>query len=202
MTKRIGLLVLAAGQGSRMGSPKQLLNLGGKPMVRYVVENGLLSVCRPVVVVIGANADSVRTAVEGTGVETVDNPRWNEGMGTSIQAGLRVLEMHHLDGLILMLADQPLVSGSILNRLVDLHIETRQPIVAAEYAGTVGVPVLFSSRYFGHLRELAPDNGCKSVILTNRSEAALLACPEAEADVDTQEDYRRVLELLTGESPA
>ena len=191
----IGLIVLAAGSASRMGLPKQLLEVHGRPLVRLVVENALGSVCRPVVVVLGANAPEIKAALAGTGAETVENPRWQEGMGTSIQAGLRALEAHGADGAILMLADQPLIGRDILNRLVKLYRQTGQPIVTAEYAGTVGVPVLFRREYFPQLHALEPDKGCKGVIMKNRAHAAGMACPEAEVDIDTPEDYRRVLEM-------
>ena len=197
--------MLAAGEGSRMGSqmgshmgtPKQLLDMGGKPMVRHVVDQAMRSACFPLVVVVGANPDAVRAALDGSGAAIVENPRWKQGMGTSIQAGLRILDARGVDGVILMLADQPLITATILNRLVELHEQSEQPIVTAEYADTVGVPVLFDRTYFPQLYALEPDKGCKGIILKYRSYTAALDCPEAGFDVDTPEDYSRVLAHLT-----
>lgn len=88
------------------------------------------------------------------------------------------------------------MDAGVLNRLVQIHDETQSPIVTAEYAGTVGVPVLFARAYFPHLRALAPGQGCKGVIMNHRKDSMGMPCPEAETDIDTPEDYRRVLELL------
>ena len=193
------VIVLAAGEGSRMrqsGVPKQLLDIAGQPLIRRVAENALASACHPVVVVVGAHAAAIRQALSGCAVQIVENPRWQEGMGTSIQAGLSALPPA-VDCAILTLGDQPLITASLLDQLIRLHADTGKPIVTAEYAGTVGVPVLFARQYFPALMSLEPDKGCKGVILKNRANAATMACPEAEADIDTPEDYTRLLQTLT-----
>ena len=94
--------------------------------------------------------------------------------------------------MILALADQPLITAEIYNRLVAGHEMTGKPIVTSEYAGTVGVPVLFAKEYFPHLLALQPEQGCKGVILRYPTSALRIACPEAEADIDTQVDYQRL----------
>ncbi len=189
----IAVVVLAAGEASRMGEPKQLLEVNGRPLIRFVAENVLQSGCGPVTVVIGAHAGKVRAALDGCRVNIVENPRWAEGMGTSIQAGVRSVEEAGADAVILMLADQPLIDATVLKRLAELHRTSGKPIVAADYAGTVGVPVLFARECFPLLLGLAADQGCKGVILKNRAIAATMPCPEAEVDIDTPEDYRRII---------
>jgi molybdenum cofactor cytidylyltransferase len=84
------------------------------------------------------------------------------------------------------------VTPEILDRLVRAHLDGGQPIVAAQYAGTVGVPVFFSSEFFPNLLALKPGQGCKGVILAHSGNAIHLDCPEAEMDVDTPQDYERV----------
>ena len=113
-------------------------------------------------------------------------------MGTSIQAGIRAAEALELDGAILALADQPLVTSAILCHLAAEHQRTGQPIVASQYAGTVGVPVYFAKSHFPQLLALAPDQGCKGVILKHSDFALRIDCPEAEADIDTPVDYERL----------
>lgn len=191
------VILLAAGNSSRMGSPKQLLDYRGIPLVRHATEIALGTECPAVVVVLGANALEVRKALDGvtTGqkkLAVVENPRWLEGMGTSIQTGVNAVESLGLDGAILALADQPLITPEILNRLLTEHQRTSKPIITSRYAGTVGVPVFFAKSHFPQLMALAPDQGCKGVILRNGDAALAIDCPEAEADIDTPFDYEMV----------
>jgi molybdenum cofactor cytidylyltransferase len=152
----------------------------------------LQSRCRPVIVVLGANAGLVRQALDELPVESIENPLWSEGMGTSIQAGLRAAAGYDLDGIILALADQPLITTEIYNQLAAGHETSGKPIVTSEYAGTVGVPVYFAREYFPHLMALKPDQGCKGVILAHSGNALRIPCSEAEADIDTPLDYQRL----------
>jgi len=189
---RVGLILMAAGGASRMGRPKQLLPYRGRPLVCHAAATAIEAGCRPVIVVLGARAAEIAPVLEQQPVDVVENPLWEQGMGTSIQAGLAALEGRGLDGVILALADQPLITAAILRGLVDAHRASGLPIVAAQYAGTAGVPVFFHRSYYSALLALAPGQGCKGVILGNRERALLIDCPEAELDVDTPEDYRRL----------
>ena len=188
--KRFGIVVLAAGSSSRMGSPKQLLDYGGKPLLRHAADVALRSMCYgDVMVVLGSHAHELLPALAGLPVMILENRRWEEGMGTSIQTGVAHAEATRLDGVILALGDQPLITPESMDRLIHTHIETGHPIVAAQYAGTVGVPVFFSREFFPDLLALKPQQGCKGVILSHPEHAFHLACPEAEIDIDTPQDY-------------
>ncbi|MCX6598074.1 MAG: nucleotidyltransferase family protein [Acidobacteria bacterium] len=182
------IIILAAGQASRMGRPKQLLDFGGRPLVRHAAETALAAELGPVVVVTGAYQQQVEAALADLPVRIAFNPRWEEGIGTSIQAGLAVLS-EDTAGLILTLADLPLLTAGTYRRLVEIHGQSGPPIVAAAYEGTVGVPVYFARPYFAHLAALAPAAGCKGVILKHPHDAYHEPCPEAATDVDTAEDY-------------
>ena len=189
---KFGVVLLAAGNSSRMGSPKQLLEYKGKPLVRHASEVALASHASLVIVVLGANSDAVHTAISDLAVMTVENERWPEGMGTSIRAGIEVAQQCQLDGVILALADQPLITPATFDRLIAHHIVAGKKIVASRYAGTVGVPVLFDKQYFANLLALTPDQGCKGLIQRYAEPEGLLDCPEAEIDIDTPEDYQFV----------
>lgn len=193
----VGIVMLAAGNSSRMGRPKQLLDFGGMPLIRHTAAAAVASGCSPVLVVAGDAAEEIRDALEGLPVTVVPNVDWPGGMGTSIRAGIDALAAYPVDAVILTLGDQPMLTPAIYAERVDAHRRTGKPIVTSEYAGTVGVPVLFSSEYFASLQALAPGQGCKGVILANAEHALRIPCPEAEADIDTPEDYARVLRLLT-----
>jgi molybdenum cofactor cytidylyltransferase len=190
-----GVIVLAAGSSSRMGAPKQLLNFGGRTLVRRAAETALASECRQVIVVLGWEPERIRPALHGLPVETVVNPSWSDGIGTSIRAGIKVALSRGLDGVVLALADQVLVTSAMLNRLLVTHRESGQPIVASRYAGTVGVPAFFSRVFFSHLLALEPDQGCKGIMLKYAGQVLGVDCPEAAVDVDTQQDYAQILEI-------
>jgi molybdenum cofactor cytidylyltransferase len=188
------VILLAAGNSTRMGAAKQLLDFGGKPMLRHAVDTAQASGCDRVIVVLGAGESEIRPALAGLDVDIVVNERWAEGMGTSIQAGLQALENRDVGGAILALSDQPFVTSDFLRGLVDRHRQSGRPIVAAQYSGTAGVPVFFAREAFPLLMALKPAQGCKGVILGHPAAALLVDCPEAAVDIDTPEDYARAME--------
>jgi molybdenum cofactor cytidylyltransferase len=192
----IALVLLAAGGPARMGSPKQLLPYQGRPLIRHAAETALASGCDPVVVVLGSGIAEIRAALEGLDVVVVENTDWEQGIGTSIRAGISGAEIIGCDGAILWSADQPLVTAEILRRLVEEHEETGRPIIASEYSGTVGAPAFFTRDFFPKLTALLPSEGCKAVILANLEQSIRIGCPEAETELDTPDDYQ----ALSGKS--
>jgi molybdenum cofactor cytidylyltransferase len=189
----VGLVLLAAGGSTRMGAPKQLLDLGGHSMVRHAANAALASVCRPVVVVVGANGEKVRAELDGLPVRVVENGDWARGMGTSVRAGVAALDGTWVDAAVLMLCDQPFVTGSVIDALVDAHRGTGRPVAASEYAGSLGVPALFHRSLFPELRAIGPAAGAKQV-LARRAAGEVAAVPFAAGaeDVDTPADYQRI----------
>ncbi len=181
---KTGIVVLAAGSSSRMGSPKQLLAYRGKPLLRHAVETALASACGPVIVVLGSNASTIAPSLYGLDVQIISNPLWEQGMGSSIHAGVRAAQGRALDAVILTVADQPLLTPDTYRRLA----AGANPIVTSEYSDTVGVPVLFTAAFFPHLLALAPDQGCKKLILSNPDATLRIPCPEAALDLDTPSD--------------
>ena len=149
--RRIGLVLLAAGESRRMGTPNQLLPFEGKPLVRHAAQVAVASGCSPVVVVLGSSSQNIAPALEGLPVRAVTNSRWAEGMGTSIQAGLAALAPEHLDGVVITLADQPFVNAAHLAHLIAAQRRSNRPIIASEYSGTAGIPALFMRPVFDEL---------------------------------------------------
>lgn len=189
MASETALILLAAGGSSRMGSPKQLLAYGGRPLLRHAAKTALASACDPVVVVLGAHLDAVGEVLAGLAVEIVINHRWAEGIGTSIRAGVEAAKRHRVDAAILALADQPLVGRRVFDDLLAARRESGRGIIASRYENTVGVPALFARSLFPQLLALPPDQGCKGVILAHAADAVFVACPQAAIDVDTRADY-------------
>lgn len=189
------IILLAAGESSRMGSPKQLLDFKGVPLLRHAAVTALEAATGPVIAVLGGRANELSPALANLPVQPVLNERWATGMGSSIQTGLCAIEQRaDVTGAILALADQPYITADFFRRLVQWHQESGKGIIAAAYSGTVGVPVYFSRATFSLLMALSPEQGCKGVILGNVKDRLLLDCPEAAIDIDTPEDYRAALQ--------
>jgi molybdenum cofactor cytidylyltransferase len=162
---RIGALLLAAGQSRRMGGPNKLLaELDGVPMVAHVARRLLASRARPIIAVLGNQADAVDAALAKLPVERVRNPEFADGLSTSLKRGIAALPSD-LDGVIVCLGDMPLISGRHLDRLIAAFnpLEGRA-IVVPTRRGKRGNPVLWSSRFFPEMAALAGDVGAKHLI--------------------------------------
>lgn len=194
------IIVLAAGASTRMGRPKQLLTYGGRTLLRNAAEMAAASVCRPIIVVLGAYADQMQSEIDGLPVQQVVNERWTEGMGSSISAGLEGLKHCDREGaakaVVLMLCDQPFVTASVINNLVTVYRSNGTGIVASEYGGTVGVPALFGHEYFADLAALSGAAGAKQIIDAHTSDVVRVRFPQGATDVDTAEDYRQLLRAM------
>jgi molybdenum cofactor cytidylyltransferase len=189
----IGLILLAAGASIRMSAPKQLLTLGNGTLLRNAVETAVTSECRPVLVVLGAYADRLRSELDGLPVRTVINEQWEEGIGSSLRAGMEALDHdgrgRATRGVVVMLCDQALVTAAALNRLVVAYRSSGKGIVASEYSGTVGVPALFDRKYFSALAGLSGAAGAKRIMELHESDSLCVPFPEGAVDIDTPEDY-------------
>lgn len=191
---RCGLILLAAGASQRMGRPKQLLPIHGKPLVRHVVENVLPAGFSPVVVVLGAGADEVQMALGGLPVNLTVNTGWAEGMGSSLRAGVEtVLRLQpNLTGLIIALADQPDLSAQHVEQIASEQRRTGQTMVAWECGGVPMPPVYFAAEHFPSLLALPGDTGARALLRSARASIALVH-GEALTDLDTPADYEAFL---------
>ncbi len=187
----VGLILLAAGESRRMGSPKQLLPFRGRSLLRHAAETALASRCRPVIVVLGAHGDRLREEIGDLPLTAVENPCWVEGMGSSIRTGVAALEAisENVEAAVLMLCDQPLISPQILNDLIATYNKAKPLAVASEYGGTLGVPALFSRTLFPELKSLESATGAKQVLKRHLKDVFSLAVPAGALDVDTPEAY-------------
>lgn len=190
----IGVVLLAAGESSRLGSPKQLLVYSDSTLLQHSIEAAQSSHAGSVIVVLGANADAIKHELKNTTVNIVVNPAWKEGMASTIRCGLQMLVEFNpqVEAVVLMVADQPFVTAELLNNLMDLHINEQNSIVASEYGTTFGTPVLFAKRFFPELMELTGDVGAKSLVRKYMNEAAFVPFPKGEIDIDTVEDYKNL----------
>jgi molybdenum cofactor cytidylyltransferase len=187
----IGAIVLAAGGSSRLGSPKQLLNYRGRTLLEHVLECVLHSKCDETVVVIGAYAERVRQVAKRFPVRVVENKRWHSGKASSIRAGLESLIASHreIEAALIVTCDQVFLTTDHLDKLIDTYRTTGRPIAASAYSGVIGVPVLFDKSFFPRLMSLEGEQGAKGIIAQCPNQAATVAFPEGNIDIDSPEDY-------------
>ena len=190
------IVVLAAGGSARLRSPKQLVPYRGRSLLRHAVEVALAGeqpATGPVVVVLGAAAERLSPELAGLDVRVVVNDRWEEGLSSSVRAGLDALASAGApDAALFTTCDQPLVTADLLRRIIAAYEASRSPIVACEYAGTLGVPALFDHSLWGELTELRGDAGARGVIERHLAETVRVPFPDAALDVDSAGDVRRV----------
>jgi len=195
----IGIVLLAAGGSTRLGTPKQLLPYQGKSLLRRAAESAVASHCRPIVVVLGAHAEECDCELRNLPVSIVINTDWMEGMGASLRLGVKTLlgeSTLSLDAVIVILCDQPLLTVSTLNALIDAYDTTSSRIVASEYGEIVGVPALFHNSLFPELLNLNGAQGARQILRRHPHETHKVAFADGGIDIDTAADYER---LRTGD---
>jgi molybdenum cofactor cytidylyltransferase len=198
----ISAVVLAAGSSTRMGRPKLILPLAGKPIVRHVVDAALAVPVDEVVVVLGAGADAVRSALQtGGGVRFTLNDRYGEGQSTSLWAGLAAADPA-ADAAVILLGDQPGVTVDSIRAVVDAFQAPRggtPEAVQAAYGGRPAHPTLFARAAWDEVVGEG-DHGARNWLRKHPGRRLLVEVGgEPPADVDTPDDY----ELMRGvfESP-
>ena len=189
---RCGLVILAAGASRRMGSPKQLIEIEGRPLLVRAIEAALTAPVWPVVVVLGANAAAIRPVIAHLPVLVVENPAWPEGMASSIREGIGALRQFSrtLDAAVLALCDQPGFSAATVESLLAAHRATGRGIVAARYAGRLGAPALFTRGHFAALSALTGEEGARDLLKADPTLVAAVDLPELARDLDTPADLR------------
>ncbi len=187
---RCGLVILAAGASRRMGSPKQLIEIDGRPLLVRAIEAALAAPVWPVVVVLGANAAAIRPVIAHLPVLVVENPAWSEGMASSIREGVATLRQFSrtLDAAVLALCDQPGFSAATVESLLAAHRATGRGIVAARYSGRLGAPALFAREHFAALTALTGEEGARDLLNADPARVAAVDLPELARDLDTPAD--------------
>jgi len=186
-------IILAAGGSTRFGSPKQLLDFHGKPFVRVIAEKALTAGLVPVIVITGADDVEVEVAVRHLPVKIVRNPEWQAGQSSSIRKAISSIPAN-VGAAIFLLADQPQVTTSVLRALVERHAQDLPAVLAPYVLDRRANPVLFDRVTFPDLLRLEGDQGGRT-IFSKFSPTYLDWLDELLLmDVDTPDDYRRLME--------
>jgi len=188
--RTVATIVLAAGNSTRLGSPKQLVVYQGMPLVARAAWAALEAGAGPVVVVLGADAETVGAPLAGVPITSVVNPEWSRGVGTSLATGIRAIlgQAPSADALLVTLADQPLVDSAALGRLLAGWSSSDATIAAAEYADTIGVPAVFGRAHFDSLSSLPAAAGAARLLRQPGARVHRVPMPEAAVDIDTPGD--------------
>ncbi|MEO7366458.1 MAG: nucleotidyltransferase family protein [Gemmatimonadaceae bacterium] len=190
---RIGAIVLAAGSSSRLGEPKQLIEIDGQPLVRRAVYAARNAGAYQIVVVVGAFAESVIAAVgDLTNVAFALNRDWKSGLASSLAVGVAAARRIRLDGVLVTTTDQPLIASASLRELIK-EFESGHRIVAAAYNNIVGVPAVFGAEHFDDLMTLEGDEGAGQWLRSRPDEVTTIAIDNASIDIDTPADVARLL---------
>jgi molybdenum cofactor cytidylyltransferase len=180
-------IVLAAGRGTRFGGGKLTAPVRGEPVIRHTVRSILEAGLHDVIVVLGHDAANVRNALADLPVRFAENGRFEEGMGSSVGAGISALGAEAA-AVMVALGDQPL-DPAIVTRLLDAASTAVTPIVRPVYAGTPGNPVLFRAALFPALLRLTGDEGARHLIANNPDLVTAVPFPfPPPPDIDTLND--------------
>jgi len=190
----IAAVVLAAGESTRFGRPKQLLSYHGRSLLRHAVDCAIRGGCEPVFVVLGPRVEDLRPELEETTSRVVVNADWQQGLSTSVRAGVHaVQQIPAARALLLLTCDQPRITPTVVRDLRRQYEEARSRIVASEYAGAVGVPALFDRSLFAELLVLRGACGARTVLQARAEEVDRVAWPDGALDIDTQKDYDKLV---------
>jgi molybdenum cofactor cytidylyltransferase len=195
VTAKSSGLVLAAGSSQRMGRPKQLLPVGGRPLLGIVVSQVCASRLDEVVVVLGGHADEVAAAVDLGRARSVVNAEYACGMSSSLKAGIAAMG-DDVERVVVVLGDQPDVSSSLIDDLLELQETSGLPAASLSVDGLLHPPVVLARSLWSGLEELQGDVGCRALIRGSPELVAALPVHGRTGhpiDIDTLDDYRRLV---------
>jgi len=192
MTK-VAAIILAAGRGSRMGSNDKLLSpYQGRPLLAAIIDAAEASKAAQIILVTGYKSELLSPLVEGRNITQIDNPLFDEGMSSSIKAGLAALD-DTMDGAMICLADMPLLTHLHLDALISAFDGN---VCAPVFNDKRGNPVLWGRKHFAALQALAGDKGARDILKTMENEITLVKMDDDATlvDVDTPEALKALVE--------
>ncbi len=192
---KVSAIILAAGEGRRMGALKQLLPLGDSTILEKTVDNITASTVDETVVVLGYRSEEIKARLAEKPVKVVVNPEFKAGMSTSIAAGVKAVSAG-TEAVLIVLADQPFITTSLIDSLINEYKNQNKGIIIPIFQGRRGHPVIFSLRYKAELLALNGDIGAREVI-SNHAEDILEVEVDSRSialDIDTPEDYQALKE--------
>ncbi|MEP2936158.1 MAG: nucleotidyltransferase family protein [Gilvibacter sp.] len=191
----IAILIVAAGASTRFGRPKQLLPWRNSTLIGHAINSAIALQKAHIYVVLGANYRLIKPEIAASGVHILNNENWQEGLGSSIAVGAKYLleNATDLNGVFVMLGDQPLISVAYLEAMHTEFGKGAHKIIATSYGDKkYGVPTIFDVSFFAELTKLCDDKGAKGLINQNLDTVTAVDLKPILTDIDTQEDYENL----------
>jgi molybdenum cofactor cytidylyltransferase len=197
LEEKIAILILGAGGSSRLEQPKQLLEYKGKTLIENSIDTALETHLGPVYVILGSHGQEIALRLKKykREIRIIQNQNWEQGVSSSIRLGLKEIEKEEpgIYGIIITLVDQPLINLSHLVNMIRSHFSFGKKIIASGYGGSFGVPAFFHRKMFPYVEKLEGDQGAKSIISKLKLDVHIMPNPDAELDIDSEEDYKNLL---------
>ncbi len=190
---RVAAAILAAGTSSRLGAPKQLLNLDGQPVLSHTLNAIRQSHVDLILVALGHEQARIERRVDLGGATIVTNPDYAKGQSTSVVALVQALP-EDVDAVLFVLGDQPLVEPAVIDALIDAYRSDGAPIVQPRYAEGRGNPILIAREFFAEMLELTGDVGARPLLERHREQVTLVDVSTftRPGDIDTMDDFEAI----------
>jgi len=193
-------VVLAAGASTRLGQPKQLAPIGGRPALAYTLDAMRASSVDRIVLVLGHTADAIAAALDLTDVTVVRNDAYAEGQSTSVLTGVNALD-DDVAAALMVVGDQPLLAPTVVDAIVRAYEQTGGPFIVPVYAGEWGNPVLLARATWPLLDTLKGDTGARPILRKHMDMVLEVPVPGSLLDdIDTPDDYARIRARMEGAS--
>jgi molybdenum cofactor cytidylyltransferase len=203
---RVGAVVLAAGSSSRMGEPKQLLQLADGTLLERALENLQAATVDEIVLVLGFSAETIRHRIANLPIRNLRilvNPDYSEGIASSLRVGLAVMDenVENIDATFVVLSDQPFIRAETFNKIIDQYRRSEAHIVVPMFRGIRGNPVLLDRSVFHEVMALQGDMGCRAIFNNHLSWIVKADVDDIGVllDIDSKEDYERLRYFVPGQ---
>jgi molybdenum cofactor cytidylyltransferase len=197
-SRKVAAVVLAAGSSTRLGQPKQLAPIAGRPALSYALDALRASRVERIVLVLGHAADEIAAALDLTGITVVRNDAYAEGQSTSVIAGVKALG-DDVGAALMVVGDQPLIASTVVDAIVRAYEETGGPCIVPLYEGEWGNPVLLARATWPLLDNLKGDTGARPILRKHMDMVLEVPVPGPLLDdIDTPEDYARIRARIEG----
>lgn len=191
---RIAGLIIAAGESSRLNSPKQLLKWRGNYLINHIVNIAAKSAIHEIVVVLGSRFEKIKSIIHDKNVTILENKDWQYGMSSSIKAGISSLS-NEITGAFIILVDQPFITTNLFNTMTMRFNQTSANIIAPIVGRQQANPVLFRKQFFPKLLEISGDRGAKALLKENSVEWVEWQDSKLLLDIDSEDDYLAALKM-------
>lgn len=178
-----------------MGTAKQLLSYQGKTLLDRTIDTTLEVFEQDhIILVLGANHKEIASKIENKNIQISINDDWQSGMASSVKTGLETLvnQFPDMENCFISVCDQPYLSSKIFTQMFRRKENSNREIVAARYSDTIGVPALFSKKYFTALMSLTGEQGAKKIIQQNMEDVETFEFEDGAIDIDTETDYENL----------